>query len=333
MTIIDSSLHNGPGNIHMIHLDNNSWSPLYDFNIKSWKRLYPDCDFKLWGWKDVIPFFEDSKWCTRWYKIFQEEKLPWALAMLSDYLRLYILNKFGGLYIDTDVFAVNRLPSKMFRESNIILAWDPGIRSTGYESDYTKDYKIEKTGYSPFWREYVKPVINNGSFFFSRPNISYLQTEMNLRDERALTAKSVDELKTPCLTLSQTILEDKGITLNNYQKLISKDRILILNSNLNAFEPEEMYFDYNKKYPIYCVHQCMCTGYLDVGERHNIKIVNLRDIFKELMNADFKDRIIYMIPINENWEEFNEVSYCLRKFLGPVFKFNKFVIKPMPIIQ
>ena len=332
MKSINDFDYTGPGNIHMIHLDNDSWNPLYSYNVKTWKKNYPNCDFKLWQWSDVLPIIEKSNWCKKWLRYFKETKYPIALAMLSDYLRLYILNIYGGLYIDTDVFSVNEIPSEAFRTYNMIVAWDPGIRKF-FESDYIKKHNIEKTGLKQFWRERSDPIINNGSFFFSKPNVDYLKKEMDYRDtkiEEDCNILQSERVKVSCISLSDRILKENNISVENYQKTIIVDNILIINSNFNAFEPEEMYFDYNKKYPIYNVHQCMCTGY---NKKQTYKVVEMEDIFKELVDFDFSHRIIYMIPIKDNFEEFNDLSYNLRQLIGPHKKWMNFSIKPMPSLD
>ena len=45
-----------------------------------------------------------------------------VMAWVSDYLRCKILYEEGGLYVDTDVFAVNRIPDSYFEKS--FTAWD-----------------------------------------------------------------------------------------------------------------------------------------------------------------------------------------------------------------
>lgn len=62
--------------------------------IESWKKYFPDFEIKRWDEsnfdvgcnKYVRQAYEDGKW-----------------AFVSDYARFFILEKFGGLYLDVDV--------------------------------------------------------------------------------------------------------------------------------------------------------------------------------------------------------------------------------------
>lgn len=62
--------------------------------IKSWKKHCPDYEIKLWNEDnydiDTIPFTQEAKKQGKW-------------AFVSDYARFDILEKYGGIYLDTDV--------------------------------------------------------------------------------------------------------------------------------------------------------------------------------------------------------------------------------------
>lgn len=313
----------------MIHLNNDSWMELYDYNIATWKKIYKDCEFKVWGFEDVKDIIEQSEWCKKYYQYFLDTKYFYPLALISDYLRLYLLNKYGGLYVDTDVFALNRMPDSFFRDNNLIVTWDPGIRTTSYVPEYIKKYNIEKTSNRSFWRESKPPVINNGAFFFSKENNSVLIEEMGARDYFA--KYEFNEVGFHCLSLLETLKEKVNFKeKRDYQKVINENNILILNSNYNAFDPEEAYFDYQSNDLVYNVHQCLLTGYNGPIPSRTI-VTSVKDAFKLFLDRQFIDYQSIFIPVgNEDIEDFNEFSYFLRKSLGPLYKFDYFKIKPMP---
>ncbi len=62
--------------------------------IASWKKILPDFEIKLWNEKtfDV----NICKYCSEAYKTKN-------YAFVSDYVRAYVLYKYGGIYLDTDV--------------------------------------------------------------------------------------------------------------------------------------------------------------------------------------------------------------------------------------
>lgn len=83
---------NIPKKIHQIWLG----SPLpegYKQWANSWKKMHPDYEYKLWTDEDVKSLNLPNK------KAYNDIKNP---GPKSDILRYHILNKFGGIYIDTD---------------------------------------------------------------------------------------------------------------------------------------------------------------------------------------------------------------------------------------
>ncbi len=62
--------------------------------MKSWKRVLPDYEFMLW---DTRRFnIEQSQWVKQ---AFEHRKYAFA----ADYIRLYALYNYGGIYLDMDV--------------------------------------------------------------------------------------------------------------------------------------------------------------------------------------------------------------------------------------
>ena len=62
--------------------------------MKSWQKMLPDYQFMFWN-EDTFDINS-----TEWTKTAYEAK---KFAFVSDYVRLWALNKFGGVYLDTDV--------------------------------------------------------------------------------------------------------------------------------------------------------------------------------------------------------------------------------------
>jgi len=62
--------------------------------MATWKTILPDYEFMLW---DINKFDIES---TLWTKQAYESK---KYAFASDYIRLYAVHKYGGIYLDTDV--------------------------------------------------------------------------------------------------------------------------------------------------------------------------------------------------------------------------------------
>ena len=96
-------------------------SELGDFElscIESWKRTYPDFEIKFWTDKEILPLLSDCRYAVSCYN-------NGKYAFAGDYARLKILYEYGGLYMDTDVFCVERIPDACFEKD--FSAWDAGF--------------------------------------------------------------------------------------------------------------------------------------------------------------------------------------------------------------
>lgn len=83
-----------PKIIHYCWFSGEEYPPLVKRCIRSWKKYLPDYEFCLWDANSFdfssVPFvkeaFDNKKW-----------------AFVSDYIRLYALYNYGGVYLDSDV--------------------------------------------------------------------------------------------------------------------------------------------------------------------------------------------------------------------------------------
>lgn len=104
--------------IHCIKVGPNS--ELGDFEtlcVESWKKVYPDWEIKYWADSDIATLISDCSYAVSSY----ENK---AYVYVLDYARLKILYEYGGLYLSTDTFCVDRLPDSCFDMA--FTCWDPG---------------------------------------------------------------------------------------------------------------------------------------------------------------------------------------------------------------
>ncbi len=81
---------------------------------KSWEKFFPDYEIKEWNENNydvnAVPY---TKYCY--------EHQLWAY--LSDYVRLDVVEKEGGLYFDTDVEVVRR-PDGLLQSCNAYFGWE-----------------------------------------------------------------------------------------------------------------------------------------------------------------------------------------------------------------
>lgn len=85
--------------------------------IKSWKKIYPD--FKIIEWNETN-FDIRSAPC-----FVQESYNKENFAFVADYVRAFAMYKYGGLYLDTDMLAIKRIPFDMFN-NNFLGLQGPG---------------------------------------------------------------------------------------------------------------------------------------------------------------------------------------------------------------
>ena len=88
-----------PKLIHLCWFSNDPYPVEIKVCFDSWKRVIPDYEIKLWGYKEAkaigCHFIDEAL----------EEK-RWAFA--ADAVRFYAVYKYGGLYMDSDIFLFKR---------------------------------------------------------------------------------------------------------------------------------------------------------------------------------------------------------------------------------
>lgn len=98
-----------PKKIHYCWYGNNKKSPLVRKCIESWKRNFPDYDIIEWNESNtdihVNGYVEEAYKNKKW-------------AFVSDYIRMLVLYKYGGVYFDTDVEVLKPFPSEMMESDS-----------------------------------------------------------------------------------------------------------------------------------------------------------------------------------------------------------------------
>ena len=94
-----------PKVIHYFWFGNNPKPEIVTKCIASWKKYMPDWEIKEWNARNY-----DIHCCKYVEQAYEAKK--WAFV--SDYARFDILNRFGGLYFDTDVELLKPIPDKYF---------------------------------------------------------------------------------------------------------------------------------------------------------------------------------------------------------------------------
>lgn len=84
-----------PSVIHCVWLSGEDKPQLIKNCIESWKKVMPDFEIKEWSMNDIINiksnFLHDAIKAKKW-------------AFATDFLRVYLLYHYGGIYMDMDVY-------------------------------------------------------------------------------------------------------------------------------------------------------------------------------------------------------------------------------------
>lgn len=167
-----------PKIIHYIWFGGNPFPEKVAYCIETWKKYLPDYEFKLW---DENSFDVNT---IRFTKEAYENK-KWAFV--SDYVRVYVLHNYGGIYLDTDIEVLRSLDDLL--NNRMILGTD----DRGYLTAFMASERCH-----PFWKNildhYEKSsfVLDDGSLKIEVNN-TLLQNELTKYGYRV--SNSYQELK------------------------------------------------------------------------------------------------------------------------------------------
>ena len=102
-----------PKIIHYIWIGKNPLPKEMQECLDSWKRYMPEYELKCW----------DDSTLGEFSNVFMNEALEeHKFAFASDVIRLYVIYKYGGIYMDTDVMVYKSFyccPVKLFQTKQI----------------------------------------------------------------------------------------------------------------------------------------------------------------------------------------------------------------------
>lgn len=93
---IESNKKTIPKIIHYVWVGGKPLTPLAKRCINSWKKYLPEYELKLWNEQSLPKEVLDHPYVQEMY---QAKK--WAFV--SDYIRFWALEKYGGIYLDVDM--------------------------------------------------------------------------------------------------------------------------------------------------------------------------------------------------------------------------------------
>lgn len=106
-----------PKIIHYIWFGNNPYPKKIEECIKSWHKYLPDYELKLWNEES----FDLKNSCRFVQEAYKHKKY----AFVSDYVRIYALYHYGGIYLDTDIEVVKKFDNDIL-DHVVTLGTDEG---------------------------------------------------------------------------------------------------------------------------------------------------------------------------------------------------------------
>lgn len=100
-----------PQIIHFCWFGNQPYPSKIKKCIESWRKYLPHYEYKLWNEQT----FEIDKCCQYVKDAYNEKKY----AFVSDYVRLYALYNYGGIYLDTDIEIIKEFPTNILNHKLI----------------------------------------------------------------------------------------------------------------------------------------------------------------------------------------------------------------------
>lgn len=123
-----------PKIIHLIWFGNNLYPPIVDCCISSWKKFFPDYLIKVWNEESFN--ISDNAFVKEAYEVGK-------YAFVSDFVRLYVLYHYGGIYLDTDVEVVKNF-EELLRDEHAVTGYansmwlSTGFMATEKHNDWIK---------------------------------------------------------------------------------------------------------------------------------------------------------------------------------------------------
>lgn len=110
-------MKNIPNILHMIWVGNNPAPDYFYKNISIWSKLMPNWNIKIWQNSDLTTENIESNYLD----MINKSNIG---AQKADLLRYYVVNKFGGYYVDADITPYRSLEELNIEDQDFILCHD-----------------------------------------------------------------------------------------------------------------------------------------------------------------------------------------------------------------
>lgn len=208
-----------PKIVHYCWLSNEPIPDNMKCCMASWKEVLPDYEFMLWDFKRFPK--HQSKWVS---DAFDNRKFAFA----ADYIRLYALYNYGGIYMDMDVEVLKTFTP--FLSLNTMICWQNG----------TPGLEVAAMG------------VEKGAYWI-KCCLDYYDSNSFLNSDGSFNTKVMPEV-------IEDILRERGISLFNVSDLKEAKNVF---TSIPVFPNE--YFspkNYNTK-ELNVTHNTVCIHHFD----------------------------------------------------------------------
>ncbi|MBQ8848024.1 MAG: hypothetical protein IJ003_03685 [Candidatus Gastranaerophilales bacterium] len=120
--------------------------------IESTKKFHPDYEIKVLSFENINDYVDIPK---KYYDLLEQKKIP--IAIFSDILRLYLLTKYGGCWVDATLYFTGRIPDKILNSKFFVPQKNPKTDAFG---DKMSCYFI-RSDKDSIWIHLIKNAIEN----------------------------------------------------------------------------------------------------------------------------------------------------------------------------
>lgn len=255
-----------PKIIHYVWINNNPYPEKVKWCLNTWKEFLPDYELVKWDYSKIKDI--DNPFHLEAIKVGK-------YAFAADYIRLYALYNYGGIYLDTDVQVLKNFDDLLGNQC--FLGREKWLHLHNDKQElYPTSHCIGAIRNHP----YIKQCLDyyQGRHFITSTNVSLPE---HLKFDMTLIPYMLNEI----------------LKLESYDSRPSKNKTIITLKNGVTVYPSQ-YFDCNEPTKdSYCKHWCMSSWRSDqeMAEREaNKKINNIWSLRKDILIRRILNKLGYL---------------------------------------
>ncbi len=215
-----------PKIIHLTWFSGNDFPKKLEQCINTWKKLLPDYEIKLWTMEMArslnIQYINEALDAQKW-------------AFASDVVRAYAVWKYGGVYMDTDIYLLRRFDELMTQKMVFFMEVNTAEWKAFPKECFLKDGKCNDSQCFVLGRQI------QAAMFMAQPNQQCLEDIVEFyRHRNFLDPKGNSMINIISPSIYAKVLENYGFVYIDKEQHL-KDNITIFPSTYVAYSPYETF--------------------------------------------------------------------------------------------